>query len=119
MFRLKVSITEAGAFVYYDVSHSRGGGSALIRQRDSITADSAGHYREHFHRFVVTQDLSRDLWEWRIRVPHPGVGVWADTVTVRRVSGDSTLPVVVPTTPAVQGVDQWDYEDTTDYQPGL
>ena len=101
-FRMKVSITQPGAYVYYDVAHSRGGGPAEIRQEGKTQSDSGQHYGDGVLRFVVTEDLLKDVWEWRVRVPVPGAEVWCDTVTVARKSRDTTLWGDVATTPDLE-----------------
>ncbi len=89
-FRMKVSITQPGAYAYFDVAHGRGSGPVLPYREGHITADSGGHYADHLHRIVVARSSSSDKWEWRVRLPVEGIKVWADTVTVKRISADTT-----------------------------
>jgi len=89
-FRSKVAITEPDAYVYYDVAHSRGAGPTGVVQEGRIVSATGQHYRDGLLGFVVTKELSKGQWEWRVRLPVQGVEVWADTVTIERISGDTT-----------------------------
>jgi hypothetical protein len=98
-FRMKMSITQPGAYAYFDVAHSAGGGPAQVYCPGTIKADSSGHYRDHLHKVVITKESSSHNWEWRVRLPVAGVEAWADTVTVERISKDTTDWEGIPTTP--------------------